>query len=91
VQTFLNKEEGVFQMRMSRFLNCKPFRRLEVQWFFCILFSIIKNFLQQSLGYCFFKLDGGDNLMEMYCQPAKNIFEATIFHCKKYFKRVKEQ
>jgi len=29
------------------------------------------------------------NFMEMYCQPAKNIFEATIFHCKKYFKRVK--
>jgi len=22
---------------------------------------------------------------------AKNIFEATIFHCNKYFKRVKEQ
>jgi len=31
------------------------------------------------------------NFMEMYSQPAKSIFEVTIFHCKKYFKRVKEQ
>jgi len=29
---------------------------------------------------------GEINFMEVYCQPAKNIFEATIFHCIKYFK-----
>jgi len=31
------------------------------------------------------------NLTEVYYQPDKNIFEATIFHCIKYFKRIKEQ
>jgi len=31
------------------------------------------------------------NFIEVYCQPAKNIFEATILHCIKYFKRVKEK
>jgi len=25
------------------------------------------------------------NFMEVYCQPAKNIFEAIIFYYKKYF------
>jgi len=25
--------------------------------------------------------------MEVYCQSAKNFFEAAIFHCIKYFKR----
>jgi len=30
------------------------------------------------------------NFMEVYCQSSKNIFEATIFLCKKYFK-IKEK
>jgi len=29
------------------------------------------------------------NFMELYCQPAKNIFESTIFHCKNILKKQK--
>jgi len=86
-EIFLDKEEVVLQMQMSELLYCKPLRRLEGQWFFFVLFSIIKNFLHQSLGYCFLNWMVEINFMEMYCQPAKNLFEATIFHCKKYFKK----
>jgi len=64
--------------------------RLEV-WFFYFLFSSIKHFLHQSLSYCFLNWMVEINFMEVYFQPAKNIFEATIYHCIKYFKRVKEQ
>jgi len=78
-------------MRMSELLNCKPLRRLEVQWFFCTLFSVNKNFFHQSLGYYFLNWMVEINFMELYFQPAKNISEAAIFHCQKYFKRVKEQ
>jgi len=86
---FLDKKEVVIQMQMSELLNCKPLRRLEVQWFFCVLFSIIKCVLYQSLCYCFLNWMVEINFMEMYCQPAKNIFDATIFHCKKYFSKIK--
>jgi len=50
---FLDKEEVVLQMRMSELLNYKLLRRVEVQWFLRVSFSIIKNVLHQSLGYYF--------------------------------------
>jgi len=58
-------------------------------------FLIIKNFLHQSLGYCFLNWMEEINFVEVYsCQPAKNIFEAP-FTATRYFTakniRVKEQ
>jgi len=52
-------------------------------------FELLKTFLHQSLGYSFLNWMMEINFTEVYCQPAKNIFEATIFHCKNILKELK--
>jgi len=61
---------------------------LEVQWFFCVLFSIIKNFLNQNLGFYSIVLNWmvEINFMEMDCQPAKTFSKRLYYTAKNVLK-----